>query len=334
MRINAQRKRVVAVSGAVVRRLTNVNVIAPGVTYFSGACGAYLIELGSEKPLENEMAYKTILTFLASVERANRVLDVALPIAEEQDAHVIGVHIIPDFMAYYGMGVGQFPAEVIDLQRKQVDEEAERVRAAFEKRVGATRSRSEWRSARDNQNDEIQQFVNMSMCADLIVTDQNGAGLSRGASDVAARMVLGTARPVLVVPSAGTFTTVGKKPLIAWNGDKEAVRAAFDAVPLMRGAELVRILSIDAESRDGGVMLKRGDELAVCLARHGLKTETTSSITAGLAVGDELLNRLSDFGSDLLVMGCYGHSRFREMLFGGVSRDILEHMTVPVLMSH
>jgi nucleotide-binding universal stress UspA family protein len=286
------------------------------------------------KPLEIEMAYKTILTFLQSVERADRVLDVALPIAEEHDANLIGVHIIPDFMSYYGMGAGQFPADVIDQQQRHMAEQAKEIQAQFEKRVHGTLSRSEWRCGNDTESDETQQFINMSMCADLIVTDQNGAGLSRGGSDVAARMVLGTARPVLVVPSAGKFTTVGRRPVIAWNGDKEAVRAAFDAVPLMAHADLVRILAINADTTGGAAMTARGDELAVCLARHGLKTETTTSITAGLAVGDELLNRLTDFSSDLLVMGCYGHSRFREMLFGGVSRDVLEHMTVPVLMSH
>ena len=280
------------------------------------------------------MAYKTILTFLPSVERTDRVLDVALPIAEAQDAHLIGVHIIPDVMTFYGMSANQIPSDVINQQQRSLKEEADKVRVQFEKRASSARARSEWRLAHDNQNDDIQKFINISMCADLIVTDQNAFGSSRGTSDIAARMVLGTARPVLVVPSAGNYVSVGKRPLIAWNGDKEAVRAAFDAVPLMAHAELVRILAIDPDTRGKNDMISRGDELAVCLARHGLVTETTTSISAGIAVGDELLNRLSDFGSDLLVMGCYGHSRFREMLFGGASRDVLEHMTVPVLMSH
>ena len=120
----------------------------------------------------------------------------------------------------------------------------------------------------------------------------------------------------------------------AEEAEKEAARAAFDAIPLMMEAELVRILAIDPVTGSGQDMVALGDELAVCLARHGLKTETTTSLTAGLSVGDELLNRLSDYGNDLLVMGCYGHSRLREMVFGGASRNILAHMTVPVLMSH
>jgi nucleotide-binding universal stress UspA family protein len=70
------------------------------------------------------------------------------------------------------------------------------------------------------------------------------------------------------------------------------------------------------------------------LARHGVKCDADQSVAADLAIGDELLSRLADNGSDLLVMGAYGHSRLREFVFGGATRHILEHMTVPVLMSH
>lgn len=280
------------------------------------------------------MAYKTILAFLPTPARAERVLDLAIPIADAQDAHLTGIHTIPDVTAYYGMVEGQMPADIIEQQRRAMQDEANQVRELFERRTATNAARSEWRSAQDTEGDEIQKFINMSMCADLIVTDQAAAGFSGYGSDVAARMVLGTARPVLVVPSIGKYASVGKRPLIAWNGDKEAARAAFDAIPLMQDADLVRILAIDPNTDSRDYMMARGDELAVCLSRHGLKMETTTSISAGISVGDEILNRLADGGHDLLVMGCYGHSRLREMVFGGASRDILEHMTVPVLMSH
>jgi nucleotide-binding universal stress UspA family protein len=280
------------------------------------------------------MHYKTILAFLPTLERAERVLDVALPIAEAHDAHLTGIHTIPEVTAFYGMVEGQMPADIIEQQRRMFEDDADKIRTLFEKRTTTNAARSEWRSARDTQGDEIQKFINMSMCADLIVTDQAAAGVTGYGSDVAARMVLGTARPVLIVPSVGNYSIVGKRPLIAWNGEKEAARAAFDAIPLMMNAELVQILAIDPNTSSQEYMIAQGDELAVCLARHGLKMETTTSITAGISVGDEILNRIADGAHDLLVMGCYGHSRLRELVFGGASRDVLQHMTAPVLMSH
>ena len=77
-----------------------------------------------------------------------------------------------------------------------------------------------------------------------------------------------------------------------------------------------------------------GADIAAALARHGVKCETAQSVNAGIEVGSDLLNRVGDFSADMLVMGCYGHSRFREFVLGGASREILRCMTVPVLMSH
>jgi nucleotide-binding universal stress UspA family protein len=102
----------------------------------------------------------------------------------------------------------------------------------------------------------------------------------------------------------------------------------------MKNAETVRILAIDPKSREGYDSIALGDEIALCLARHDIKPEVTVTKSAGISIGDELLNRLADEGCDLLIMGCYGHSRLRETLFGGVTKNLLEHMTAPVLMSH
>jgi nucleotide-binding universal stress UspA family protein len=77
-----------------------------------------------------------------------------------------------------------------------------------------------------------------------------------------------------------------------------------------------------------------GVEIAATLARHGVKCETSSTVSSDLDIGDVLLSGLADDGTDLLVMGAWGHSRIRELVFGGATRHILEHMTVPVLMSH
>ena len=100
-------------------------------------------------------------------------------------------------------------------------------------------------------------------------------------------------------------------------------------------AEAVRVLWVNPGEKAANTMGRTpGEDLAATLARQGVKCELSSSVTAGLEVGDDLLSRLADFGADLLVMGCYGHSRLREFVMGGATREILRHMTVPVLMSH
>ena len=147
---------------------------------------------------------------------------------------------------------------------------------------------------------------------------------------------MGAGRPVLAVPYAGKFDTIGKRIVIAWDARREAARAVADAVPLLEQAESVVTLSINPH---GGAQAGThgeipGADIATHLARHGISVEAQQLVANDISVGDMLLSRLSDLTADLLVMGVYGHSRARELVLGGVTRHILNHMTVPVLLSH
>jgi len=145
-------------------------------------------------------------------------------------------------------------------------------------------------------------------------------------------LALGVGRPVLVVPRYGTFETVGQRVLIAWNGSREATRAVNDAIPILKMATKVTVLSVDPEGEPDRRL--PGADLALHLARHGIAAEAESTQALDIGVGDVLLSRAADLGADLIVMGAYGHSRLREMMLGGATRHLLQHMTVPVLMSH
>ena len=117
---------------------------------------------------------------------------------------------------------------------------------------------------------------------------------------------------------------------MAWNANREAARAVHDAMPLLTHAESVVVLSVDPQDERHFA----GADIATHLARHGVNVEARRSVAPNIPIGDELLNMASDLGSDLMVMGAYGHSRLREAVFGGVTRHLLRHMTIPVLMSH
>lgn len=146
-------------------------------------------------------------------------------------------------------------------------------------------------------------------------------------------IILNSGTPVLVVPYAGSFESVGKRPLIAWNASSASTRALKDALPLLKSATSADVVVFNAEEDREAHSEQAGDDIALFLARHEIPVEVHREVTS-LNVGDSLLSLAADLGSDLVVMGGYGHSRFREIMLGGATRTILKSMTVPVLMSH
>ena len=121
--------------------------------------------------------------------------------------------------------------------------------------------------------------------------------------------------------------------LAAWDGSAPAARALGDALPLLRRAERVSLAVVDPERLGGRVGEQAGADIAAHLARHGVKVEVQALPSGRLATADVLLDFAADTGADLLVMGGYGHSRLRELAFGGTTRDVLGRMTVPVLLA-
>lgn len=141
-------------------------------------------------------------------------------------------------------------------------------------------------------------------------------------------------RPVLMVPYAGRFEAIGRRVLIAWDGTREAARALHEALPLIEKAEAVAIMSVRDRETDFAQDAPAIARLVQHLSRHGLKASREQTVRGGVPVADLLLSRASDLDIDLIVAGAYHHSQFREALIGGVSRELLDHMTVPVLMAH
>jgi nucleotide-binding universal stress UspA family protein len=138
----------------------------------------------------------------------------------------------------------------------------------------------------------------------------------------------------LIVPYAGHFATIGQRVLVGWDTSREATRAIRDALPLLGTAQAVTILSIDPQPTREGHGAVPGADMACYLARHGIDAVAEWSVSNGIDAGNVLLSRAADLSADLLVIGAYGHPRFRELVLGGVTRTILESMTLPVLMSH
>ena len=129
--------------------------------------------------------------------------------------------------------------------------------------------------------------------------------------------------------------TPGKRVLVAWDSSREAARAVNDSLPLLARADAVHVVSINPRGHKPGELDRLpGADICLQLARHGVKAEAQHLVATDIEVGDLLLSRAADMGADLLVMGAYGHSRWREIVLGGATRQILGEMTVPVIMSH
>ncbi|MFW6076463.1 MAG: universal stress protein [Hyphomicrobiales bacterium] len=280
------------------------------------------------------MAYKTILVSLNEIARNPVLLDLVGDIAAKQDAHVVGLYVVPAVRIYPAVGPGVF-AEVVEEYREGYKARAAEVRQQFEDHMGRQSVRFEWRLVDSRTAEIAASVIEHGHQADLVVVSQvDPDGESGIEADFAERVVMDSGRPVLVVPVYGAFREVGRRALVAWNASREAARAAFDAVPILKSCDTVQVSWLDPqESLDVPGTLP-GTELAAALSRHGVKATTEALPTSGIGIGEALLSHASDLGADLLVMGAYGHSRTREYVFGGATRTIFGSMTVPVLMSH
>ncbi len=146
-------------------------------------------------------------------------------------------------------------------------------------------------------------------------------------------VVLNSGRPVLVVPYAGEAGGDFRRPLVAWDGGVAAIRAIAGALPLLQQAGTIDVVMFNPRANADAHGAEPGADLALYLARHGIQVNVIERTIAG-ATGEALLSVAADLGSDLIVMGAYGHTRFREVVLGGVTRTVLQSMTVPVLMAH
>lgn len=285
------------------------------------------------------MQLRDLMVVLNGSGRDDVVLDVAIAIARRSDAHLSG--FCPQellFSADLGLALGGYPALVaLPEAAYQLDvgarEKAEAIEANFREQLRRNDVRGDWQLAPGAAAEEVARRARSS---DLLVLGQSD---SEHPMEATPRYVLEDAlmtsgRPVLLVPFAGRFETVGKNVLLGWNGSRESARAVHDALLLIEREASVTVLSI-VSGRSATSNEVPGAEIAAHLARHGLKVSAARTVSSnGVGDADLLLNYASDTGADLLVVGAYGHSRVREVVLGGVSRALLTHMTLPVLMSH
>ncbi|MBM3554864.1 MAG: universal stress protein [Alphaproteobacteria bacterium] len=272
------------------------------------------------------MALTSILLHLADDPRNQARIEASAELARRHEAHLAGLYVITPPRWPSG-GEAMIPESLREKLAGDLRERANKTRAEFENACRKQGVSGEWRLAEGYAADIVAEQARYS---DVVVVGQPGDEPPIGTEGLVDELVFSTGRPVLVVPYAGRYATFGKRVLVAWKGGREAARAVSDAIPFMKKADLVTVLTINAK----GAGHIPGQDIAAFLARHGVKTELRQTVARDIEVGDVLLSSAADMGADLLVMGAYSHSRLREMVMGGATRSIIERMTLPTVFSH
>ena len=166
------------------------------------------------------------------------------------------------------------------------------------------------------------------------LTDVVIAGHSQGSRmsgpSLAEELVIASGKPVVVVRDCNGLSVVGKHVLIAWTQTREASRAVADSLPILEKADEVTVVTVHAPKMGGFAT----SEFLTYLSRHGVRAQGHHVVAPDAHVGDALVEAADMCGADLVVMGACGHSRLREVAFGGATHHVLGHTTVPVLMAH
>jgi len=275
--------------------------------------------------------YKTILVHTDAGRTTPARLDIAVELASAFGAHLACLYAAKsEPIPSAAMEARDF---LVEVRQRMWAESTQAARQAYDECLRRTGfDRAEWRTS---EADALDAMVLHARYADLVVIgQQNPEWPGSVDQDFERALPIAAARPVLVVPYAFERRPVGRRVLVAWNASREAARAVSEALPLLKRAKQVDVVAFEPGKSGAAHGAEPGADIALYLARHGVKVTVARVEAPDMDVGNQLLSRAFDLSTDLIVMGAWGHSRLRELVLGGVTRTLLESMTVPVLMAH
>jgi nucleotide-binding universal stress UspA family protein len=282
------------------------------------------------------MSLRDIVVFLDPSPAGEERLRLATRIARDQGAclsavfvrHHRDVDAAPRNVRRYGVvsqllpGAGGKP-----YNANTVDQAEQRMREG----VRWFGSNGDWHDAGQAGSARL---IALTRTADLIILGQTSRDVRPGPPWRPDEILVGCGRPVLMVPYAGTFPDLGRRVLVAWDGSREATRALNDALPIIRSATAVTVMTVRRRDRDLRRDREATQRVVRHLARHEILARVDHPLRGGNAISDMLLSAAMDISADLIIAGAYHRSPLRQAVIGGVSRELLQHMTVPMLMSH
>ena len=257
--------------------------------------------------------------------------DYAISIAEAFGAHLLGVAVSYE-PVIPGTVMGGVPPEIIEGQRAESNKRANAAVARFEQAAKRAGISMESRRITASVSGAADQIARIGRRFDLVVVGQPQRKNSLPDEVVDEGVLFESGRPVIFVPYIQKGGMKADRIMVCWDGSRTASRAIADAMPFLKKAKEVEIVIVSSKPAKDDEL--PGADLGQHLARHGLKVRIKRITSPDTDVPSTILSYAADSSADMIVMGGYGHSRLREFVLGGVTRGLLESMTVPVLMSH
>lgn len=276
-------------------------------------------------------AFKSILVHLDASSDAAARLSLADLLARRDGGEATALYAVTPAALVYPMGFGP-DADTASVMLDLESGWRRRARQQFDAAVAAGATSLRWSEL--GAAESLDQLVERALCADLLVLGQGRSGLDAPSdlpADFVEWAVIASGKPVLVVPYIAVTATLPDCVLVAWKPTRESARALAASLPLLQSAARVHV----AAWADNGTPPAQAHAPVIdYLRRHGVQAQLHACGPPTGELGELLLSLANDLAADLLVMGCYGHTRAREWVLGGVSRTVLRSMSLPVLMAH
>ncbi|CTQ46917.1 universal stress protein [Roseibium aggregatum] len=279
------------------------------------------------------MTYKTILA-ITELDVSTETVGKAVTVARAFEAHltVLPIGEVPQLPFYGSGGHGYIEiwAKEFDQRKIELTSLASRIEAQLAREGISFDVRPSLSSTARQDNLVARHAIYCDLAVVLRSVEQELNSVEKNAIDGA---LFDSGRPVLYVPNSFKADRIGTKVAIAWNSRREAARAVSESLPFLKSAEEITLLLVDPVVGDNDHGEDPGSDIATVLARHGLGISVQSVASADRPVSEALLDSVRELGADLLVMGAYGHSRLRENILGGTTREMLEQTVIPLLLS-
>jgi nucleotide-binding universal stress UspA family protein len=287
------------------------------------------------------VALRDILVHLDQSERASVRLRLAVDLAARHGSRLTALYtpeLTPGQMASLraaelGLASAEAMAKFNQSVHTGTSERRLQLQAALTKLCGGSHLDFEWQEVDGLASIILPQHARL---ADLCIVGQDGGISSESIGyEFSEQLLFVTGRPVLLVPAAGTFNTLGRHIVVAWNASRAAARALHDALPMIEHAETVTVLAADGAHVPGRPGALPVEAIIKHLRRHSASAELVHiHVAPDHSIAAALLAEAHRLSADLLVSGAFGHPRLWEKLLGGVTQDLLRHMNLPVMMSH
>jgi nucleotide-binding universal stress UspA family protein len=280
------------------------------------------------------MSFRTILANLNETANNDAVIATAAVLAREFEAAVTGLYVMPAAPVHPAARYEPIP-EMFKTHRKYFRSQAASVEAAF--KAGFPGGGLHHRLRIENSASPLvgDCVIEQGRSFDLALLSKTDPKSALGVElDFVPRIAVAIGRPIMVVPLNVPLASIPEAVVIGWNGSREAARAVFDSLPIIRRARTVNLIWVDPPAERSRWETSPGEEIADTLRVHGTKVVVTPVDGGGEDAGSVLLRMTADAGANLLVIGAYGHSRLSEFILGGVTRTVLRDMRCPVLVSH